>query len=262
MDLGRLSHAELMAMHQAGRELLEWQHVLAKSGDTVLSQLLGGEAGADLAAWTHWPAGDVYDAATHSQYFYHRHAAEASSREGAFEHGHVHTFMRPRGMPPGTRPLVMPELAIADAPAQPVDPVSPPAPQPNQGDGNDKFSHIIAISLDAAGAAIRLFTTNRWVTGETWYAADDVVAMLDRFSIELARPGWPVNRWLCALTRLYRPDIVDLLRERDAAVMSWRRRRRGKVHVFEDPRLEILSSAAIHPEDRLRRVERLLDKGG
>ena len=81
--------------------------------------------------------------------------------------------------------------------------------------------------------------------------------MLDRFSIELARPGWPVNRWLCALTRLYRPDIVALLKERDAALMSWRRRRRGKIHVFEDARLEILSSAAIDPADRLRRVERI-----
>ncbi len=168
--------------------------------------------------------------------------------------------MRPRGMPAGVRPLVMPELAIADAPSQPVDPPSPPATQPNQGDGNDKFSHIVAISLDEAGTPTRLFTTNRWVTGETWYAAADVITMLERFTIELARPAWPVNRWLCALLRLYLPDIVQLMAERDAAIMSWRRRRRGKVHVFEDARLEILSSAAIDPADRLRRVDRALDK--
>ncbi len=257
MDVGRLSRAELAAMQQAGRELFEWQRILAKSGDTILGQLSGEAAGGGLADWTHYPAGDVYDPATHAQYFFHRHAV---GRDGLAEHGHIHTFMRARGMPEGTRPLVMPELAIADAPSQPMDPPSPPAPQPNQGDGNDKFSHIVAISLDEGGAPTRLFTTNRWVTGETWYAAPDVAAMLDRFSIELARPGWPVNRWLCALTQLYRPDIVELLTERDAAAMSWRRRRRGKVHVFEDARLEILSAADIDPVDRLRRVERLLDK--
>lgn len=262
MDVERFNPAELTAMQQAGRELLDWQRILAKSGDTIFDQLLGKRADKGLIDWAHYPSGDVYDAATHAQYFYHRHAVDPAQRHRLSEHGHFHTFMRPRGMPPGTRPLVMPELAIADAPSQPLDPPSPPAPQPNQGDDNDKFSHIIAISLDEAGTPIRLFTTNRWVTGETWYAAEDVARMLDRFSIELAHPGWPINRWLCALTQLYRPDILALLNERDAALMSWRRRRRGKIHVFEDARLEILSSATIDPGDRLRRIERALDKIG
>jgi hypothetical protein len=252
MDIGRLSHAELAAMHDAGREMVEWQRILAKTGDSILGQLLGHVAEGAPTDWSHYPAGDVYDATTHAQYFFHRHDSR--------EYGHFHTFMRPRGMPAGAHPLVMPELAIADAPSQPVDPVSPPAPQPNQGDGNDKFSHIVAIALDPAGQPTRLFTTNRWVTGETWYAADDVIGMLDRFSIELARPAWPLNRWLCALLRLYFPDIAALLRERDAAIMSWRRRRRGKVHVFEDARLETLSFLEIDPADRLRRLARALDR--
>ncbi|HEY5211178.1 MAG TPA: hypothetical protein VIJ42_17195 [Stellaceae bacterium] len=255
-----MSRADLAAMHDAGNELLDWQRILAKTGDSIIGQVLGREVPSEPADWSHYPVGDIYDVVTHAQYFYHRHAAAARDRIGAREHGHFHTFMRPRGMPPGTRPLVMPELAIADAPSQPIDPVSPPAPQPNQGDGNDKFSHIVAISLDGAGQPTRLFTTNRWVTGETWYAAEDVIAMLDRFSIELARPSWPLNRWLCALLRLYRGDIAELLRERDVEIMSWRRRRRGKVHVFEDGRLEIPSSLDIDPADRLRRVARALDR--
>jgi hypothetical protein len=259
MELTQLGHAELAAMQQAGRELFDWRRILAKSDETVLSQL--GAARPDLADWAHFPPGDVYDATTHAQYFYHRHATD-TPRDRNAEHGHIHTFMRPRGMPVGTLPLVMPELAIADAPSQPVDPVSPPAPQPNQGDGNDKFSHIVAIALDGDGAPTHLFTTNRWVTGETWYAAADVIGMLDRFSVELARPSWPANRWLCALIRLYRADIEELLHQRDEAVMNWRRKRRGKVHVFEDTRLEILSAAPIDPADRLRRVERLLEKVG
>jgi Domain of unknown function (DUF6969) len=245
-DLARLSRAELEAMAAAGDEVLECRRVLARTDDTVVSEALRGAPG--LVEWNHYPAGDVYDPLTHAQYFYHAHSA---MQRGAGEHGHFHTFLRPRGMAPGTRPLIMPELAIADAPAAPV---APPAPQPNQGADNDEFSHLVAIAMDAAGAPIRLFTTNRWVTGETWYAAADVAAMLERFVVDLARPSWPLNRWLTAMFRLFRPQMAALIHARDEAVMAFRRRHRGKVHVFEDRRLEIPSALEIDVEEHIRRV--------
>ena len=250
LDIVRLDRAELEAMAAAGAEILECRRALARSGDTVLSEVLraAGEAG----EWTHYPEGDVYDPLSHAQYFYHAHPM---GQRPAGEHGHFHTFLRPRGMPPGTRPLMLPELAIADAPAAPSGPAVPPAPQPNQGIENDALSHLVAIAVDAQGRPIRLFTTNRWVTGETWYAAADVVAMLDRFVIDLARPSWPLNRWISGLFRLFRPHMAGLLQARDDAVMSWRRRHRGKVHVLEDRRLEIPSALDIDVEDELRRID-------
>ncbi len=256
-EIERLDRVELLAMAEAGRDLAYWERVLAKTGGTVLSEVVGDATPAD---WSHYPPGDVYDPASHAQFFYHRHAAQGIEREQAREHGHFHIFMRPRGMPPGTQPLMLPELAIADAPAQPLDPAFPPVSQPNQGLGNDNFSHLVAVAIAPSGAAVRLFTTNRWVTGETWYAAEDVARMLDGFSIELARPSWPLNRWLGAVIRLYRPEIVALLAARDAMVMDWRRRHRGKVHVFEDRRLETTSSLAIDPAERARRIARALGK--
>jgi hypothetical protein len=249
VDFTRLGRAELEAMAAAGRELLECRRVLAKTGDTVLGEVLRGAAA--IADWTHYPAGDVYDAETHAQYFYHAHPP---AERTAGEHGHFHTFLRPRGMPAGTRPLILPELAIADAPAAPAGPAVPPLPQPNQGADNDELSHLVAIAVDGAGEPLRLFTTNRWVTGETWYAAADVTAMLGRFAIDLARPSWPLNRWLTALFRLFRPQMAELLYARDEAIMSWRRRHRGKVHVLEDRRLEVASACAIAVDDQLRRV--------
>jgi hypothetical protein len=250
LDIVRLDRAELEAMAAAGAEVLECRRVLAKSGDCVLSEVLRGAA--EAGDWTHHPAGDVYDPLSHAQYFYHAHPA---GQRPAGEHGHFHTFLRPRGMPRGTRPLMLPELAIADAPAAPAGPAVPPAPQPNQGAENDALSHLIAIAADAGGRPIRLFTTNRWVTGETWYAAADVVAMLDRFVVDLARPSWPLNRWISGLFRLFRPHMAALLHARDDAVMSWRRRHRGKVHVLEDRRLEIASALDIDVEDELRRID-------
>jgi hypothetical protein len=245
-DLSHLSRAELEAMAAAGDEVLECRRVLAQSGDTMLGELLHGSG--VIVAWKHYPEGDVYDPLSHAQYFYHAHPPGQRSLS---EHGHFHTFLRPRGMAPGTRPLIMPELAIADAPSAPA---APPMPQPNQGADNDELSHLVAIAMSEAGEPVRLFTTNRWVTGETWYAAADVAAMLDRFVVDLARPSWPLNRWLTAMFGLFRPQMVALVHARDAAVMSFRRRRRGKVHVFEDRRLEVPSAVEIDIDDQIRRV--------
>jgi hypothetical protein len=157
-------------------------------------------------------------------------------------------------MPPGAAPLMLPELAIAHAPAAPADPLLAPVAQPNQGGNNDKFSHLVAIGLNAAGRPHRLFTTNRWVTGETWYRAEDVIQMLDRFAVDLARPSWPLNRWISAMFRLFHPQMAALLLERDETIMAWRRRRRGKVHVFDDRRLEVTSQLAIDVGEQLDRI--------
>ena len=57
----------------------------------------------------------------------------------------------------------------------------------------------MAIAVDPRGEPIRLFTTNRWVTGETWYRADDVIRMLDRFAISDVDPSPTLNRWISAI---------------------------------------------------------------
>jgi hypothetical protein len=252
-DLTRLPRAELEAMARAGEEVLEIERVLAKTGDNPVSEALRGAG--TFYEWHHYPPDDVYDHETHAQFFYHAHAL--GQRAGG-EHGHFHCFLRPRGMPAGIVPLVMPELAVADAPAAPADPLLAPVAQPNQGGNNEKLSHLVAISMDGSGQAVRLFTVNRWVTGETWYRAEDVVGMLDRFTVDLARPSWALNRWISAMFRLFRPQMTELLLARDAAVMSWRRRHRGKVHVLEDRRLEVASAAEIGVADQLRRLDAAL----
>jgi len=119
---------------------------------------------------------------------------------------------------------------------------------------NDKLSHLVAISMDSRGLPIRLFTTNRWVTGETWYGAEDVVRMLDRFAIGTGEPSRPLNAWITAMFTLFRPQMHALLAARDAAIMTWRRRHRGRIHVFEDRRLDVTSLTAIDIEDQMRRV--------
>ncbi len=229
----------------AAAVLRDCGQVLAARGNTILDEATAGAA--DIAAWRRFPEGEVYDPASHAQYVYHCHSAPAQTSCGErSEHGHFHLFLRAEGVPAGTTPLLLPELAVANAPL-------PRQSAPLKRGGRDEVVHLVAIAIDGQGEPLRLFTTNRWVTGETWYRADDVIRMLDRFQVEGAEPSAVLNRWLGAMVRLFKPEITVLLRNRDKTVMDWRWRRR--TNVFEDPRLEITSSFEIDLDARLGMVE-------
>lgn len=231
-DLGRLPPQEIAELTAAAETLTEVYRVLAKTGDNVVGELLRGIE--TFYEWDHYPAGDVFDSDSNSQYYYHAHPP---GQRFAGEHGHFHTFLRPRGMPRGIKPVPLPGAALPQEP-------------------NDALSHLVAVAMDARGLPIRLFTTNRWVTGEVWYRAEDVCRMLPRFSIDHARPSWPVNRWITALVTLFRPQIVALVRARDEALRAYDR----KVvppDVFEDRGLEIASYAEISVDSQIAALQAL-----
>jgi hypothetical protein len=205
---------------------------LAGRNLNIVSEVMSGYA--TISDWRHYPDEDVYDPHSHAQYFYQTHPVR---RRTGREHGHFHTFLRAEGMPVGVAPLLLPEIAVAEAPPPP-----PQAPPLRRGI-REEVSHLVAIVVDCQGRPVRLFTTNRWVTGETWYPAGDVIRMLDRFAVTEVGPSETLNQWLGAVFRLFRPQIAELLRLRDQAVMAWRRRRR--THVLDDPALEVTSSLDI-----------------
>jgi hypothetical protein len=233
IDLSGLDRARLEEMAEAGQEVLNVHRVLAKTGDNVVGEVLRGQG--TFYEWDHYPKGDVYDRETHGQYYYHAHAVDQRF-EG--EHGHFHTFMRPKGMPEGVAPAQVPGY-------------QPPK------DPNDALSHIIAISMDKHGLPFRLFTVNRWVTGEVWYEAEDVIRMLDHFEIDHARPSWPVNRWVSAMVRLYRPQIEELVRKRDVTVAEWQAAHPDR-DVYEDRELEVTSFVDVSIDTQVQAVMRTL----
>jgi hypothetical protein len=125
-----------------------------------------------------------------------------------------------------------------------------------EGD-NDALTHIVGIAMNRAGYPIRLFTTNRWVTGETWYTAKSVISLLPRFHMDLAYQSWPVNIWITAMLELFRPDIEALLVKRDQAINDWQRQHPG-VNVYESRNLEITSIKDISVEAQMARAEEAL----
>lgn len=233
----RVTLAEAARLGKAGVVVAECRRAFAAQSGGILGAITAD--GRSFADWQHYPVGEVYDPHSHAQYFYHAHPA---AQRGVREHGHFHTFLRADGMPAGVAPLVLPEAAVANGP--------PPAQAAPLKHGlRDEVSHLVAIALDGQGEPIRLFTTNRWVTGETWYRADDVICMLDRFTLAGADGPVLLNRWIGAMVALFRPQVAALLRLRDETVMSWRRRRR--TNIFEDTRLEVTSSFDIDLDSQL-----------
>lgn len=217
---------QLQAMLAAADELLNVYRVIAKTEDNIVGLLL--RQSETFYEWDHYPKGDVYDPETHSQYYYHAH------RGATGEHGHFHTFLRARGMPPGVHPLPLERDEVWPS-------------------GNDALAHLVAISMNAYGVPTHLFSTNRWVTGETLYGADDVITMLDRFQMDLIWPEWPVNRWLSAMMVLFRPQIEALLHRRDAVIRD-RIAAGTDGDVLEDRELEITALTSIDADAQIAAI--------
>jgi hypothetical protein len=231
--LGGLACETLLNMQRAGREVVECQRVLSKAELNLVGECIKHHG--RFYEFDHYPPGDVYDDETHAQYYYHAHRGTLG------EHGHFHNFLRAKGIPEGISAL----------------PYEGEEPWP---EGGDVLSHLVAISMDQNGFPIDLFITNRWVTGENWYYADDVIAMLDRFVIDHADPSRPVNRWISAMIVLFRSQIERLLHQRDE-VLDQHRQKPPQVDVFEDRELELMSEVRLNIDKQITAIERALDEG-
>jgi len=231
--LATLPAAELRTMQEAGGLVIECYRVLAKTEDNIVGELLKTEE--NFFEWDHYPDGDVYDTESHSQYYYHAHPPE--ERPG--EHGHFHTFLRPSGMPAGCLPAPLDDY---EAPEDP----------------DDALSHLVSISMESKGLPVKLFTTNRWVTDEVWYKAEDVCRFVRLFDIDHAQPSWPVNLWMTNLMILFRPQILELLVQRDATVADWVEKHADR-NVYKDHELEVTSEIDIDVDAQMSAIATCLE---
>jgi hypothetical protein len=211
--LRAMSDEGLATMRAAAEDVVERLQRMTARGLNPATAALDG---AEICEeWRHYPEGDATDAATGARYFFHVH--EADERPGG-EYGHFHVFAEAPGGAPDAAP-----------------------------------THLIAIALDASGGVLRLFTTNQWVTGETWREAKETRALLHGFAM---RPGASPDRdgWIVAMLRLFRPQIEDLIDARDAALERLRRERPGE-DLFACRDVRILSERPVSLLAQLRAVE-------
>lgn len=260
IDLKALPPDDQRALQAAAAAYREADDALRRAGTHAVARILATAGPDGFVELTHLPPGDVYDAQSGAQYYFHAHrgavdaAAPNSRRTGivagsqvellnvdaSVERGHFHCFLRPPGLPPAMEPP--PDVAVPDRPV-----------------GAHALCHLIAVGVDGNGMPRRFFTTNRWVTDETFYWADDVIAALPAFHVDHAAPCWATNRWLTALVALFRPQIERLIRTRDAAILARQARLpapdRGTI--FDDRSLEVTSEADIDVSAQLATVEGL-----
>jgi hypothetical protein len=83
-----------------------------------------------------------------------------------------------------------------------------------------------------------------------------MIAMLDRFEMDLADPSWPLNQLISAMLVLFRPQIVQLVRDRDRAIETWQGLHPER-DAYEDRELEVTSSLPISLEQQLRWLDEI-----
>lgn len=172
-------------------------------------------------SWDHYPKGDRIDHKTGSQYFYHCHRENYESTE----HGHFHCFLRYKHIPKSIKPAPLSDWdRYMDNP----------------------MTHLIAIGMNQIGQPIRLFTVNRWVTSEIWYAAEHTARFIKRYKMTLIDdPYWQVlDRWVEGILHLFMPQILWLHQERDKKMLH-HQEKNPLENPFMDHGIEELSEISI-----------------
>lgn len=197
----------------AARDFIGITTGLAQAGGNAVSAALAGAGRAE--AWQHYPLEGRPDPEREPGYYYHCH--ESGARHPA-EHGHFHLFM--------------------------------PVPTARRGAARG-YVHLAAIAVDGHGLPVRLFTTNRWVTDETWLPAPRVQRLAHRFRLAGSDP---LQRWINAVAGAFRPQLDLLLARRDARLQELSARRPLRA-VLEDRRIETLSDCRISIHQQVAALE-------
>ncbi len=173
--------------------------------------------------WQHYTGtnpGTLDDRPHVLHHYYHSHPVSGARDD---EHGHYHLFA---------------QLGTGD-------------------DNAPQYTHIVAIGVDARGLPLRLFTTNRWVTGERWLPADTVMAHAERIVAEGPSGNDPTERWLHAQLGIFAPQIAALLHHRDARIDA-RRRGRHRPGILDDRRMHVISQCSVSVEHQLSAFDRVI----
>jgi len=198
-----------LALRSARASVSAFSTATAEHGSLIQNWI----AGREVLEFEHYPPDDLVDVRKGSQFYYHSH------RDGDQEHGHLHLFWHATAT--GRRRYL-----------------KPGKPRWNRTEP----THLFAISLDARGLPVGLFTVNQWVTDGHWFDATTTMACVDRFGMGEIEGYEHSCRWLTGFVRLYRPLINELLVRRDRRMA----RRSDLTKALQDRDLEVLSLTPIN----------------
>ncbi len=178
-----------MTPEQAAHTVIETITAMAQEQRPLMLRVVPEDG---TTFWTHYPKTDARDKFCKARWYYHIHAA---GKRDTDEHGHFHLFLHRSQLPEGLEPKVWPR-AGEDAKAH--------------------VTHLICLSIDNLGIPRTWFAVNRFVTDEFLYPADVMIEHLPAFNVDHTQEDDLVNRFVTAMVALYRTEIEELLRQRDA----------------------------------------------
>lgn len=221
--LTQLSTETLLNMKTSGLEVIKWNQVMAKVNSNVISEVVPPSD--PFIVKEHYPYDEVFDHETHSLYFYHSHRPK--------EHGHFHLFYCNPEKLSQYEPLYIKE--------------------------KKSFSvHLLAISIHPDGTPLGFFTTNQWITPKEWWYSHDVIKeLVTEFEVTHAYPSWPTNQWINHMLRLFKPQIDDLLDQRDQKLDEAEGPLEKKLH---NKKVDILSQVSISIEMQMNLIEEILNE--
>lgn len=142
-------------------------------------------------AWQHYPPCDVVNGDWQARWYYHSHRDHGGPQP---EHGHFHCFLGRAAFARRMCPLIAPPLGRRPRPS---------------------VVHIASLSMGFNGLPLAWSVTNRWVTDEWMYSADDITPKIPGISFAGNNGDPLVNQWLTAILRASRGPVARLLAERD-----------------------------------------------
>lgn len=238
IDLTTLMDKELTALKTAADDLAFCEAEFAEAGNTALLRLLDGVS--ELETDSMYPDDAVEDISTGSQYYFHAHA----DRGG--EYGHFHTYVMANAIPDSL-------ICLS------------PATRGEHQDPARTHCHLVALSVNGGGMVDGMFTINHWAAHEARYSVPVLGQILDRFSMEAPTSHALTSRWICALLKAFRPQIMTLFHEREM-LLDTLDKSGGKIPACENEELEVTSSIKIDIAAQIAAINaewiRRLDKTG
>lgn len=152
--------------------------------------------------------------------YYHCHPANrAGNHRFQGEHGHFHIFVRTQDKP-------------------------------------EKWSHLVALSMNNMGQPLGWFTVNHWVTGESWVDSEILSNYLqtipyDQLEVHQLNTFNIVERWLLALLAVSREQVKVVLHERDK-ILQQKEQNLAESNIKQDKGIYLLSEIPINLLDLLK----------
>ena len=204
------SSSPVVASHSdEAKALFKCLHLMGKQQTNAVLEILDGVT--QIEQNKKYPAKNLHFGGTHWRAYYHCHAVPEQQNA---EHGHFHIFARTK-----------------DADHEPAD-----------------WTHVAGLSVDNMGQPLRWFTVNQWVTGGSWYSAQNIITLLDDLpsesDISLA------ECWLVNLMALYRKEIQQLLKQRDV-VLTQIKVTRSNSDIFQDRNIYELAQQPLNLLEKL-----------